>query len=96
MNNELEYMIDPFLDDFIQRRIEQLVVEAEKLPAYIKSRESIQDLIDKASAVMEKDDLETLISAIRGTDIAIHEHIYRVGLKDGIWISNQIEALKKR
>ena len=96
MNNELEHMIDPFLDDFIQRRIEQLVVEAEKLPAYMKSRKSIQDLIDKASAVMETDDLETLISAIRGTDIAIHEHIYRVGLKAGIWISNQIEVLKKR
>lgn len=96
MNHELEYMFEPFLEEFIQRRIEQLVADAEKLPTYIASRKAIQDLIDKASTVMDAEDLETLISAVRGTDIAIHEHVYHIGLKDGIWISNHIEELKKK
>lgn len=95
MNDELEYRFEPFVEEFIQKRIEQLVVEAEKLPAYIASRKGIQDVIEKASVVMDAEDLEALISAVRGTDIAIHEHIYYVGLKDGIWISNQIDTLKK-
>lgn len=96
MKNEQESIFAPYLDAFIAQRVEQLAAEAEGLPAYVESRTSIQDVIAKAASVMDSEELETLISAVRGTDIAIYEHIYRTGLKDGVWIAGQLEQLKQR
>lgn len=96
MKNEQETIFTPYYDSFVAGRVEQLTAEAEKLPAYIEGRASIQDIIAKASLILGNEELDTLISAIRGTDIAIYEHIYYSGLKDGIWISGQIEGIKKR
>ena len=95
MKNEQESIFAPYLNAFVSQRVEQLTSEAEKLPAYKQSRESIKDQLSKAASAMGAEDLETLISAIRGTDIAIFEHIYRSGLRDGIWISGRLDQMKE-
>ena len=96
MKNEQESIFAPYLADFISRRVEQLTADAEKQPDYTMARASIEDLLIKAAVAMETDDLDTLISAVRGTDIAIYEYIYRAGLKDGIWIAGQLDQIKQR
>ncbi|MBQ7885846.1 MAG: hypothetical protein IJ313_03025 [Clostridia bacterium] len=96
MDREQESIFSPYIDAFIAQRVEELTATAEKSPEYIKGQKAIQKLIDKAEKVMDSEGLETLISAVRGTDIPIYEYIYRIGLQDGIWISDHIEQLKKR
>ena len=75
MKNEQESIFAPYLNTFVSQRVEQLTSEAEKLPAYKQSRESIKDQLSKAASAIGAEDLDTLISAIRGTNIAIFEHI---------------------
>lgn len=94
MKNEHESIFMPYLDAFIVQRVEQLTCEGEKLPAYITSQNSTQDIIAKASKSLDADNLEILISTVRGTDIAIYEYIYRNGLKDGIWLSEQFDRIR--
>lgn len=94
MKSKQESIFAPLFDSFIAQRVEQLTTEAEKLPDYIKGRDSLQDLLAKASSVMGPEDLEAMVTAIRGMDVAIHEYVYHVGLKDGIWIAGQFDKLK--
>lgn len=64
MKSKQESIFAPLFDSFIAQRVEQLTTEAEKLPDYIKGRDSLQDLLAKASSVMGPEDLEAMVTAI--------------------------------
>ena len=95
MRNELEFCYETYLKEFIEQRVEKLTVAAEKQPQYIKGKASIQHLIEKATTVMESEDVELLVNAIRGVDITIHEYVYYMGIKDGIWLSDKVDKMRK-
>ncbi|MDO4416504.1 MAG: hypothetical protein Q4C20_15640 [Erysipelotrichaceae bacterium] len=96
MANEIEYTLQSYLNSFIEKRVEQLTGIAEKQPDYLQSKQSIKHLIDNASQYMEPEDLDTLINAVRGADISIYEYMYHMGIRDGIWLSANIDQIKNR
>lgn len=95
MENKQEQVLSRHIGIFVARRVEELTTEAEQQTEYINARASIQEFIDKDARSMDSENLETLISAIRGADIPIYEYIYQMGVKDGIWLSEKIEHLRK-
>lgn len=95
MKNDQESVFSLYFESFSAQRVEVLTLEAEKTQEYLQGRNEIQEVIDATAKVMDSEALETLISAIRGADIPIFEYMYHAGIKDGIWISGQIEQVKK-
>ena len=95
MKNEQESAFTAYLQAFVAQRVEELAVDAEKQREYIKGREAIQEIMDEVSKTVEAETLDTLISAVRGADVPIYEYMYRIGLKDGIWLSDRIDYIKK-
>lgn len=95
MEKELGHVFQFFMDTFVEERVEQLTIDAEKTEGYIKGRRNMQHLIEKASRYIDLEDLDILINAVRGADIAIYEYMYKTGIKDGIWLSDHIEQIKK-
>lgn len=96
MKKDTESILAPYIDRLVAERVEQLTAEGERLPTYIEHCAEIDKLITHASAVIEKEELDELISVVRGAEITIYEHIYRAGIKDGIWIAGEIERYKQR
>lgn len=96
MKKDTESILAPYIDQLIAERVEQLTAEGERIPAYIECLSEIDKLIARASVSIEKEEIDELISVVRGADIVIYEYIYRAGIEDGVWVAGEIEKYKHR
>ena len=95
MKDQQDHIHEQYIRAYVSSRVEQLTAEAEKQPSYNESRLAVNDIVARMQSYISKEDLDMLISAIRGVDVAVYEYIYCAGVQDGIWLSGNIEQIKQ-
>ena len=87
--------LENYLRNFVSARVEHLAHEAEQRSECVEAKKQMLPLRNKAEQLMGKDDVEELISMIRGCDIPIYEYCYLSGLVDSMRLKETLEQMQK-
>lgn len=86
-------IMESMLSKLIERRAEQIAQEISKTPDYSMKQKKIDVLYEKVKQMVNGNEIEELISLVRGQDLSIYERCYQTGVVDGLWVAKRIERI---